>query len=56
MSHVTHVNKSWHTVVASYAAVFVVAPGHPEQGPFFLVQGLLNVSNPQPIPDPKPES
>eukprot|EP00277_Geminigera_cryophila_P016042 CAMPEP_0179434954 /NCGR_PEP_ID=MMETSP0799-20121207/19163_1 /TAXON_ID=46947 /ORGANISM="Geminigera cryophila, Strain CCMP2564" /LENGTH=1005 /DNA_ID=CAMNT_0021214039 /DNA_START=9 /DNA_END=3026 /DNA_ORIENTATION=- len=30
------------TIVASYAAVLVVAPGHPEQGPFFLVQGLLN--------------
>ncbi len=31
------------TFLNSFMALLVVVPGHPEQGPFYLVKGLLKV-------------
>jgi hypothetical protein len=37
-------NEDWLlSYIAYFASVLVIAPGHPEQGPFYLVKGLLKV-------------
>jgi hypothetical protein len=37
--------------ILSFVSLLVVAPGHPEQGPFYLIKGLLQVVNIYPWED-----